>query len=72
MIKVKDDYMKESFFEVKPIGVKYLCDCGSEMFPTGAMILCDPPQFTHKCSECEKTVKLLDKYPTIRWQKVSE
>lgn len=62
--------MGEYRFEMKPYGVRYKCECGGEMLPTGTMLLVDPPKYPHKCEECEQSINLSEKYPAIRWEKV--
>ncbi|MEH7457717.1 hypothetical protein V7183_10890 [Bacillus sp. JJ1127] len=63
----------EQHFEVKPIGVKYICDTcqKGEMLPTGNNnFMVNTPQFEHKCNNCGTKIKLTDKYPLIRYQQL--
>jgi hypothetical protein len=60
--------VKEERFELKPYGVRYLCDCNGEMIPTGQMLMSDPPKFPHECRECGKAINLIEKYPIVRWE----
>lgn len=60
--------MKEERFELKPFGVRYICNCGGEMVPTGQMLMSNPPQFPHECKECGESVNLIEKYPTVKWE----
>ena len=60
--------MKEERFELQPYGVRYICDCGDEMLPTGTMLMTDPPKFPHKCQSCDSTITLNEKYPTVKWE----
>jgi len=61
----------EQTFEVKPIGLKYLCDeCGQEMSCEGSMVIeNDQPFFPHKCN-CGNVIKLTKKYPTIEYKRI--
>lgn len=63
--------MPEQTFEVKPVGVRYICDQCNE----GEMIkdpdvknawLTDPVQYPHKCNKCGYTCGLIESYPTVR------
>lgn len=49
---------------------KDLCDCGGEMLPTGNILMSNPPKFPHECEKCGKSVSLLERYPTVRWEEV--
>ena len=60
--------MKEERFEIKPYGVRYLCNCGQEMIPTGEILMSNPPRFPHKCNKCETRADLEEKYPTVKWE----
>lgn len=60
--------MGEQRFEMKPYGVRYLCECGSEMKPTGEVLPTYPPKYPHFCKKCEAKQNLSEKYPTIRWE----
>jgi hypothetical protein len=63
--------MGEERFEMKPYGVRYKCNCGGEMIPTGKMLMSNPPQFPHECKECREVVNLKEKFPTVRWETMS-
>lgn len=67
----------EITFNVRPIGVKYICEhCGK-----GEMkLVCDPlnpfpkissldPLMKHRCTECNKELLLPKIYPYIEWVK---
>ncbi|MED1603656.1 hypothetical protein [Alkalihalophilus marmarensis] len=57
-------------FEVKPVGVKYICDkCNEgEMLPTGKnKWLNEPPQIEHKCNKCRYIQNFKETYPLIRY-----
>ncbi|MBY7121766.1 hypothetical protein ILS93_06535 [Bacillus sp. 16GRE42] len=65
--------MMEKEFEVRPFGVKYICDSCEE----GEMVLTDDfkiyekhMEFTHKCQKCGAERDFLEKYPLIRYQQV--
>jgi uncharacterized protein (DUF983 family) len=62
----------ERKFEVKPVGVDYICDdCGAgTMVQTGMMLLSNPGQYKHRCSHCGKEVGFFTKYPDIRYERV--
>jgi hypothetical protein len=54
---------------VRPIQVDYQCEkCDDgRMRPTGQTLMSDPPQFPHKCTNCENTITFNEKYPTVRY-----
>ncbi|MGE1060813.1 hypothetical protein [Bacillus sp. GMa5/1] len=60
----------KKLFEVKPYGVKYICDSceEGEMLPTGKAYWSDPPKFEHACNQCSAKLSLSEKYPVIRYQ----
>jgi hypothetical protein len=64
--------MKEERFEIKPYGVKYRCDCGGEMKPTGQMLMSDPPKWPHECKDCKAIANLTKKYPTVEWEVITD
>lgn len=67
--------MPEQRFEVRNVGIDYICDtCGKgKMFPHGnAMLMSNPPQFPHKCDNCEATKNLRERYPTFRVERVEQ
>lgn len=65
----------EEDFEVRPIGVRYICEFCHE----GEMIvdhtegqfietvLTNPPLIQHKCTKCGGTMRLPRSYPYIEW-----
>ncbi|PFR59003.1 hypothetical protein COK36_20065 [Bacillus cereus] len=65
--------MMEQRFEVKPIGVKYICDSceEGEMIYTGEMLFFNPPTFKHTCNNCDSNQNFIEKYPLIRYQEFS-
>ncbi|UOK49472.1 hypothetical protein KU891_29105 (plasmid) [Bacillus tropicus] len=61
----------EQTFEVRPFGVKYICDsCGEgEMLHTGEIKWrSSPPELAHECNQCGHKEYFHDKYPLIRWE----
>jgi DNA-directed RNA polymerase subunit RPC12/RpoP len=65
----------EETFDVKPVGVKYICDkCGKgEMLPTGRNDWsANPPLLEHECNYCGTKMKFHEKYPLIRYQTITE
>lgn len=54
---------------LRPIQVDYLCDkCEQGYYrPVGRMLLSDPPQFPHACTQCGNEKTFWEKYPTIRY-----
>lgn len=61
----------ERNFEVKPIGVKYICDkCGDgEMLPTGKMKMFETHAlYPHICNKCATEKDFIEKYPLIRYE----
>lgn len=61
-------YLPEQRFELQPYGVRYLCNCGTEMEYTEEMIMVLSGLFVHKCSSCGNTENLREKYPLVRWE----
>lgn len=61
----------EETFNVKPIGVKYICEfCNEGEMKTVAgseVKMGFPPMFDHKCTKCGKTMLLPKMYPYIEW-----
>ena len=59
---------------LRPVQVDYRCDkCGDGYYrPEGAMLLSDPPQFNHNCTECGDQKTFTEKYPTVRYCKEAE
>jgi hypothetical protein len=35
------------------------------------MLLVDPPLWQHRCNHCGDAANLQQKYPTVRWERVS-
>jgi DNA polymerase III alpha subunit (gram-positive type) len=65
----------EKSFEVNPILIKYICDsCNTgEMLPTGKMKMFETyALYIHKCEKCGVEHDLNEKYPTIRYDFVTQ
>ncbi len=63
--------MPEQTFEIKPVGVKYICDkCGNGEMTNldGHMLMVYPPQYKHMCSFCGAEKHLEKKYPTVEYR----
>lgn len=63
----------EETFEVKPIGVKYICDTceKGELLPTGENSWSQEiPNIEHGCTNCESKKMLPEKYPLIRYTRL--
>jgi ssDNA-binding Zn-finger/Zn-ribbon topoisomerase 1 len=65
----------EKLFNVRPIGVKYICEyCGEgEMIVDTSSIIINnttnPTMIRHKCNKCNGTLLLPKSYPYIYWDK---
>lgn len=60
----------ENFYEVHPIGIKYICDicCKGDMLPTGRNEWsASPPAFEHVCNKCGQKANFTEKYSLIRF-----
>ena len=61
----------EQTFNIKPIGVKYICEhCGEgEMVRDSnePLRLADPPLIPHVCNKCGGKLLLPKQYPYIEW-----
>ncbi len=64
--------MPEQRFEVRNVGIDYICDTygKGKMVSTGSILTSNPPQFPHKCDNCEATKNLHERYPTFRVERV--
>ena len=63
----------EKSYEVKPVGIKYVCDrCNEgEMQVSGSiMLMTNPPKFPHKCNICSFEKNFTVKYPYIAYKTV--
>lgn len=63
----------EEIFNVKTIGVKYICDSckEGEMQQTGKMKMYDNhANFIHKCDNCGHEIELREKYPLVRYEQM--
>lgn len=64
--------MPEQKFELKAVGVDYVCDnCGDGvMVATGSFaLMSDPPQWQHSCNKCGHPRAFFEKYPTVRFER---
>lgn len=60
----------EKEYQVKPVGVKYICDTceKGEMLPNGKNNWnVELPLFEHECSHCNTRKMLTEKFPLIRY-----
>ena len=59
---------------LRPIQVDYRCDeCEKGYYrPVNTMLLSDPPQFEHFCTECNHKQTFYEKYPTVRCAREGE
>ena len=46
--------------------------CGGEYFPSGEMLLTDPPKFPHVCNKCGNVQNFNEKSPTIEYIRQQE
>jgi hypothetical protein len=63
--------MSEQRFDVKQVGIRYICDvCDTgEMKPYGKPDwLAEPVQFPHQCNNCGHERTLNERYPKIVWE----
>ena len=61
----------EKSYEIKPVGIKYVCDnCDEgEMLVSGnIMLMTDPPKFPHKCNVCDFEKNFTTKYPFVTYR----
>lgn len=60
----------EREFDVKPIGIKYICDVCSkgEMLPNGKNDFRHSVEIGHTCSYCGEEQKFVVKYPLTRYK----
>ena len=65
--------MSERTFEIKQIGVEYVCDsCGVGTMEnkTGMTLLSNPAQYVHRCNKCGYEASFRTTYPGIRIERV--
>ena len=69
--QLKEQMMAERNYDVRTVGVDYLCDkCGDGvMDQTGIMLPGDPPRWRHKCNRCGEIADLWQNYPTVRFER---
>lgn len=63
----------EEFFEIKPIGVRYICEfCGKgemkmDNSTQNMTLTLVPPLIKHVCTNCGKDMFLPKSYPYVEW-----
>lgn len=61
----------EEMFDIKPVGIRYICEFCNEgemkTVPGSEAKLSFPPMFDHKCTKCGKMMLLPKIYPYIEW-----
>lgn len=65
--------MKEQKFDVKPVKIEAVCDCGGiyKMNPNVVLAIY-PPQYSYQCNKCGKTTTSTEIYPKILHEKIEE
>jgi len=64
--------MREKEIIVEPYAVIAVCsDCGGEFLPVESerILLTDPPQIVHECTDCKRRQNFTRKYPEIRYRR---
>lgn len=62
--------MSERTFEVKAVGVEYLCPVckeGTMEALAGIALTTSPPLYPHSCTKCNSAQNLPVRYPTYRF-----
>lgn len=65
----------EESFDVKPVGVRYICEfCnkGEMKYYNPDSAVVNMPMIPHKCTECGKIMHLPKLYPYIEWIPIDE
>lgn len=65
--------MSEQKTEVRLVRVSYVCDeCkNGTMVPTGMCLSSCPPQYPHKCTNCDATINFVNKrYPMLVYEDI--
>ena len=64
--------MSEKAFDVRVIGVNYVCDgCNNGLMEhTNMALMTDPPQYPHQCTHCGAVKNLLKRYPYVRYEEM--
>ena len=63
--------MKEKRFDVKPIKIEAVCDCGGVYEMNSNLVLNTyPPQYQYKCNKCGKTTTSTEIYPKILHEEI--
>jgi DNA-directed RNA polymerase subunit RPC12/RpoP len=54
---------------LRPIQVDYICDaCGQGHYrSTGVSLMSNPPQYPHKCTNCDSTQVFTERFPVLRY-----
>lgn len=64
---------QERKFDVKPVGIKYICEICNKgemkvnISSSEPMLMTNPPLIPHKCTECGGVMHLPKQYPYIEW-----
>jgi len=64
----------EERFEIKMYGVNYKCkECktGNMCEHNGKSLCTNPPQYLHKCDNCDAEEYLLNRYPLMKCEDLS-
>ena len=64
--------MPEVKREIRTFEVRYQCECGGEMIPTGIVYTSYPSKYPHICGKCEKQITLTASYPKIVYEAKDE
>ena len=65
--------MKEKRFDVKPIKIEAVCDCGGVYEMNSNVVLTTyPPKYQYKCNKCGKITTSSEIYPKILHEKIEE
>ena len=65
--------MKEKRFDVKPIKIEAVCDCGGVYEMNSNVVLATYPlKYQYKCNKCGKTTTSTEIYPKILHEKIEE
>ena len=65
--------MKEQKFDVKPVKIEAVCDCGGIYEINSNVVLATyPPQYQYKCNKCGEITTSTEIYPKILHEKIEE
>ena len=65
--------MPEREFELRPVGVDYICDkCNTGVMELSGnmMLTTHPPLYPHQCNACGHMQNFDQKYPTVKHKRV--